>query len=150
MPHTRTWATARKTRRQPPARASGCRACCSRLTETTSWKRRSNLPLAARLSTCSERMEQLPPGRLLKHSHVLPQTNGAAFQILSYLCPETSYMSGVSILVLQYKDINFSQVVEIFKVKTTSMTIETWCRPDRVFFTTTLRSQLRDKRQEEP
>ena len=89
-------------------------------------------------------------GRFLKHSHVLPQTNGATFLVLSYLCPGTSYMSGVSILVLQYKDINFSQVVEIFKVKTTSMTIETWCRPDRVFFTTTLRSQLRDKRQEEP
>ena len=123
--YTREWATAQRTRALATASASGYRACCPRPTETTPCKRRSNLPLAARLSTCSERMEQLPPGRLLKHSHVLPQTNGAAFLVLSYLCPETSYMSGVSILVLQYKDINFSQVVEIFKVKTTSMTIET-------------------------
>ena len=28
--------------------ASVCRACCSRPTETTSWKRRNNLPLTAR------------------------------------------------------------------------------------------------------
>ena len=33
----------------------------------------------------------------------------------------TSCMVGVFILVLQYKDINSSQFVEIFKVKTTSL-----------------------------
>ena len=73
---TREWATAQRTRTLATASASGCRACCPRPTETTPCKRRSNLPLAARLSTCRERMEQLPPGRFLKHSHVLPQTNG--------------------------------------------------------------------------
>ena len=73
---TREWATAQRSRTRAPASASGCRACCPRPTETTPCKRRSNLPLAARLSTCRERMEQLPPGRFLKHSHVLPQTNG--------------------------------------------------------------------------
>ena len=34
-----------------------------------------------RFSTCRECMEQLPPGCLLKYNHVLPQTNGAAFQV---------------------------------------------------------------------
>ena len=48
--------------------------CCSLPTKTTSWKSRSNLPLTARLSTCRERMEQLPPSCLLKHKHGLPQT----------------------------------------------------------------------------
>ena|GEM_PF-2391519 len=48
-------------------------------------------------------MDQLPPGWLLKYNHVLPQTNGAVFQLLSYLCPGTSYMSGVFILDLKHK-----------------------------------------------
>ena len=48
MPHTRAWATAQKTRTLTTTCASVCRACCSRPTETTSWKRRNNLPLTAR------------------------------------------------------------------------------------------------------
>ena len=85
--YTREWATAQRTRALATASASGCRACCPRPTETTSCKRRSNLPLAARLSTCRERWNNFRQGSFLKHSHVLPQTNGAAFQISSYLRP---------------------------------------------------------------
>ena len=85
--NTRGWATTQKTCRLATASASGCGGCCSRPTKTTSWKSRSNLPLTARLSTCRERMEQLPPSRLLKHTHVLPQTIGAIFQVLSYPRP---------------------------------------------------------------
>jgi len=65
MPHTRAWATAQKTRTLTTANAGVCRACCSRPTETTSWKRRNNLPLTARfqlventlngVTTCGER-----------------------------------------------------------------------------------------------
>ena len=58
-----------------------------RPTETTSCKRRSYLPSAAKLATCRERMEQLSPSRLLKHGPVLSQTNGATFQISSHLHP---------------------------------------------------------------
>ena len=37
------WATAHKTRTLTNTSASGCRACCSRLTKTASWKRRNHL-----------------------------------------------------------------------------------------------------------
>ena len=47
-PHTRTWATAQKTRTLTGVSASVCRVCCSRPTKTTSCKRRNNLPLTAR------------------------------------------------------------------------------------------------------
>ena len=40
---TRVWATAHKTRTLTNTSASGCRACCSRLTKTASWKRRNHL-----------------------------------------------------------------------------------------------------------
>ena len=67
-------ATTQKTCRLATASASGCGGCCSPPTKATSWKSRSNLPLTARLSTCREHMEQLPPNRILKHKHGLPQT----------------------------------------------------------------------------
>ena len=54
-----------ETRTLTTANASVCRACCSRPTEATSWKRRNNLPLTARfqlvedtlngVTTCGER-----------------------------------------------------------------------------------------------
>ena len=47
MPHTCAWATAQKTRTLTTVSASLCRPCCSRPTETTSWKCRNNLPLIA-------------------------------------------------------------------------------------------------------
>ena len=40
---TRVWITAHKTRTLTNTSASGCRACCSRLTKTTSWKYRNHL-----------------------------------------------------------------------------------------------------------
>ena len=40
---TRAWATAHKTRTLTNTSASGCRACCSRLTKTASWKYRNHL-----------------------------------------------------------------------------------------------------------
>ena len=46
--HTRAWATTQKTRTLTTANATVCRVCCSRPTETTSWKCRNNLPLTAR------------------------------------------------------------------------------------------------------
>jgi len=55
--YTREWATAQRIRVLATASANGCRACCPRPTETTPCKRRNNLPLAAKLSTCRERME---------------------------------------------------------------------------------------------
>ena len=122
---TREWATAQRTRALATASASSCRACCHGQRR----QHHANAEIICHWQPSSQLVENVwnnfRQGRFLKHSHVLPQTNGATFLVLSYLCPGTSYMSGVSILVLQYKDINFSQVVEIFKVKTTSMTIET-------------------------
>ena len=40
---TRVWANAHKTRTLTNTSASGCRACCSRLTKTASWKYRNHL-----------------------------------------------------------------------------------------------------------
>ena len=41
---TREWSTTQKSCRLATARTSGCRACCSQTTASTSWKRRSNRP----------------------------------------------------------------------------------------------------------
>ena len=87
MPHTRTWATARKTRTFTPVRASGCRVCCSRLTETTLWKRRSNLPSTAGFQLVECVLNDFLPDYLLKHIQVLPPTNVAVFWNSSYLSP---------------------------------------------------------------
>ena len=40
---TRVWAMAHKTRTLTNTSANGCRACCSRLTKTASWKYRNHL-----------------------------------------------------------------------------------------------------------
>ena len=40
---TRVWITAHKTRTLTNTSASGCRACCSQLTKTASWKYRNHL-----------------------------------------------------------------------------------------------------------
>ena len=40
---TRVWITAHKTRTLANTSASGCRACCSQLTKTASWKYRNHL-----------------------------------------------------------------------------------------------------------
>ena len=76
--NTHEWPTAPRTCTLATSSASGCRAC---YLHTASCKRRSNLPFTAGFSTCRECMEQLPPGCLLKYNHVLPQTNGAVFQV---------------------------------------------------------------------
>ena len=93
-----------KTCRLATASASGCGGCCSRPTKTTSWKSGSNLPLTARLSTCRERMEQLPPSRLLKHNHVLPQTIWSNISGFIVSSSSTLYMSRMFILVLPHKE----------------------------------------------
>ena len=54
MPHTCAWLTARKARTLTTAGESGCSACCSQPTETTSWKHRSNLPLTTSFATYRE------------------------------------------------------------------------------------------------
>ena len=121
MLHTRTWATARKTRTLTPARASGCRACCSRLTETTSWKRRSNLPSTAGFQLVECALNDFPPDNLLRLNHVLPPTNVAEFWISSYLSPVLHTRSGRLSWFYCTKMINSSQFIELLKVKTTSL-----------------------------
>ena len=85
-PHTRLWATSRKTRALATASASGCRACSPRPTGTASWKRRSNRALAAGLQLV---------GHVLNDCHRVTFSGlttfyhiqmGAEFHILSYLC----------------------------------------------------------------
>ena len=80
-------------------------------------------------STWRECIEWLTPSRCLRLTTTFcHRTNGAEFQILSYLCPllctgggEFVQEGGEFILVLQHKDKNYSQFIETFKVKTTSI-----------------------------
>ena len=58
---TRVWAMAHKTRTPTNTSANGCRACCSRLTKTVSWKHRNHLletqkpsAISSLFSTCRE------------------------------------------------------------------------------------------------
>ena len=67
-------------RLQQPARAV-VGECCSQPAKTTSWKSRSNLLSTSRFQLVENVWNILPPSRLLKHNHVLPQTNGAVFQV---------------------------------------------------------------------
>ena len=64
-------------------------------------------------STCRECIEWLPPGRFLRHTHVLPQTNAAEFQILLYLCPVLRTWEECLTWFSGTKIINSSQFIEI-------------------------------------
>ena len=86
------------------ASASGCGGCCSRPTKTTSWKSRSNLLSTSRFQLVENVWNILPPSRLLKHNHVLPQTNGAVFQVFIVSPSSTLCMSRMFISVLPHKE----------------------------------------------
>ena len=86
MLYTRAWATARKTCTFTTGSVSGCRTCCSRTAETTSWKSKSKMELTACFQLVENVLNSFCLFSFLRHNHVLPQTNGAEFQILSYLC----------------------------------------------------------------
>ena len=81
---TRVWAIAHKTRTLTNTSASGCRACCSGLTKTTSWKHRNYLlkihgPSAENAETiCRKQRNHLPlaasfqlVGKALNHNRRL-------------------------------------------------------------------------------
>ena len=111
------WATARKTDTLAAASASGCRACCSGTTATTSWKRRHNRPSTSGFLLVKTALNNFRPIIFSGHSHVLPQTNGAEFHVLSY--PYSARRACVGcILVLRHKGINSAQFVETPKVNT--------------------------------
>ena len=117
--NSREWPTAPKTCTLATSSASGCRAC---YLHTASCKRRTNLPFTAKFSTCRECMEQLPPSCLLKYNHVLPQTNGAVFQVFIVSPSSTLCMSRMFISVLPHKENKLHPTfIEPLKVKTTSM-----------------------------
>ena len=87
------------------------------------WRKMRQGPYAigSLFSTCREYIKWLPPDRLLRHTHVLPQTNAAEFQILLYLCPVLRTWEECLSWFSSTKIINSSQFIEKLKVKTTSM-----------------------------
>ena len=108
-------------RLQQPARAV-VGGCCSQPTKTTSWKSRSNLLSTSRFQLVENVWNILPPSRLLKHNHVLPQTNGAVFQVFIVSPSSTLCMSRMFISVLPHKENKLHPTfIEPLKVKTTSM-----------------------------
>ena len=85
-PHTRLWATSRKTRALATTSASGCRACCSWPTETAPWKRRSNRALAAGLQLVGYGLNNCHRVTFPGLTTFYHRQMGAEFHILSYLC----------------------------------------------------------------
>ena len=86
------------------ASASGCGGCCSQPTKTTSWKSRSNLLSTSRFQLVENVWNILPPSRLLKHNHVLPQTIWSNISGFIVSSSSTLYMSRMFILVLPHKE----------------------------------------------
>ena len=91
--------------------ASGCTPCYPRQMETAPGKRRSNLLFTASFQLVEKTLKDFRQVAFGVINYVLPQTNGAEFQILSYLCPllctgggEFVQERGEFILVLQHKD----------------------------------------------
>ena len=87
MPNTSAWATARKTCTLTTGSVSGCQECSSWPTETKLWKRRSHTPSRASFRLVENAVNDFRKINFLRHNHVLPQTNGAEFQVLLHLCP---------------------------------------------------------------
>ena len=84
--------------------ARGCTPCYSRQMETASGKRRSNLLFTASFQLAEKTLKNIRQVVFGITNFILPQTNGAEFQILSYLCPLLCTGGGEFILVLQHKD----------------------------------------------
>ena len=110
--NTREWATARKTCRLAAAIASGCRACCSWATAAASWKSRNNRPSASNFQLVEPHgiTSALPPFKTLPRFATNKWSRNSYF-IVSL--SGTSYTYRVISLVLQHKDINSPQFVEI-------------------------------------
>ena len=91
--------------------ASGCTPCYPRQMETAPGKRRSNLLFTACFQLVEKTLKNFHQVAFGVTNFILPQTNGAEFQILSYLCPllctgggEFVQEGGEFVLVLQRKD----------------------------------------------
>ena len=78
------------TRKAPKLAAtstSGCTPYYPRQMETAPGKRRSNLLFTASFQLVEKALKDFRQVAFGVINYVLPQTNGAEFQILSYLCP---------------------------------------------------------------
>lgn len=110
--NTREWATARKTCRLATASASGCRTCCSWATATASWKSRNNRPSASNFQLVETAWNNFHPTTfydLTAFCHKQMEQNSYFIVSLSSI----SYTYRVISLVLQHKDINSPQFVEV-------------------------------------
>ena len=118
VPHTRAWVTAQKTRTLTTASASVCRPCCSRPTETTSWKCRNNLPLIAVFELVEKVLNDFR--QVVFDTQPRFDTDKCAeIQILSCLCTVLCTCAGCLSWFYRTKTINTYQFIEILKVKTT-------------------------------
>ena len=119
--NTRKWSKARKTCRLATTSSSGCRARCSRATGTA-FHGKAEVICHRQAVFGLWRPHGIISARLLFETQPC-FTKDKWGKISDFIVSQsgTSYMSG-GILVLQYKDINASQFIEIPKVKTTSFT----------------------------
>ena len=112
-PHTRLWATSRKTRALATTCASGCRACCSWPTETAPWKRRSNRALAAGFQLVGHGLNDCHRVTFSGLTTFYHRQMRAEFQILSYLCSVLRTEAECLSWFHGTKIINATQFVEI-------------------------------------
>ena len=114
-------ATARKTHTLAAARASGCRACCSRTTKTAWCKRRSKRPSTSCFLLVKTALNIFCPimfWAIATFCHRQMGQNLIFHRVfVRHFVHERSVYLG-----LQHKDINSAQYVERLKVKTTSFT----------------------------
>ena len=108
--------------------ASGCTPCYPRQMETAPGKHQNNLLFTASFQLVEKTLKDFRQVAFGVINYVLPRTNGAEFQILSYLCPLLCtgggefVQEGASLSwFYSTRIINSSQFIEIFKVKTTSI-----------------------------
>ena len=79
------------------------------------WTKQVSCAFSNLSSAYRECIEWLPPGHFVRHTHVLPQTNAAEFQILLYLCPVLRTWEECLSWFLQYKDNKLLSICRDFK-----------------------------------
>ena len=121
MPHTSSWLTAQKARTLTTASASGCRACYTCPTDTTSWKRKNHKILTAGFQLV-ERIHWTTSARPpFEASLCFATDKWGRISDFSYLCPVLRTWEGALSWLYYTKTINSPQFIEILKVKRTSI-----------------------------
>ena len=101
---TRKWATTPKERTFTTANTSGCGACCSRPTKTTSWKRRRNRPSTSGFLLVENAWNNFRQVASWNTNTICHRQFGAIFQVFIVSSSSTLCMRRMFILVLPHNE----------------------------------------------